>query len=144
MANEFERGIKDASFVKTKALPAANENNNTDTFDLGRTSGYPVPEGVCFEVSIPAMAAHNSASYNVVIKMQHSTDNVTFADLDTGTEAFPDIVITHPGVASTGSAARVVRVPIPAGVNRYVQFNQAVDNSGPTLTAISVTYSLLF
>jgi hypothetical protein len=143
MANEFARNTKDASFVKTKALPAAAATNQTDTFDLGRTSAYPSPEGVEFEVSIPAMAAHNSASYDVTIKVQHSTDDSSYADFDTGTEALPDIVITHPGVASTGSVARVVRLRLPSNCNRYIQFNQAVTTGGPTLTGSSVTYSLV-
>lgn len=142
MANEFGRNIKDTLLVVTKALPAAAANNNTDGIDLETTVGN--PENVEVEVSIPAMAAHDSASYDVTIKLQHSTTNGTFLDLDTGTEALPDIVITHPGVASTGSAARVVRFRLPRGLNRYISFNQAVTTGGPTLTGTSVTYSLCF
>lgn len=142
MANEFGRNIKDGQLVVTKALPAAAANNNTDTIDLETIAG--APENVEVEVSIPAMAAHNSASYDVTIKLQHSTDDSSYADLDTGTGTLPDIIIVTPGVASTGSLARVVRFRLPRGVNRYLQFNQAVTTGGPTLTGSTITYSLCF
>lgn len=144
MAFEFDRNVKDATLVKTKALPAAGATNQTDTFDTGRLSTYPMPPGVQFEISIPAMAAHSDTTKNVVIKMQHSGDNITYGDLDTGTEALADVVVTLPGVASTGTVARVVRVPIPSNTFRYIQFNQAVDSGGPTLTGTSVTYAMVF
>lgn len=142
MANEFGRNIKDGEVLVTKALPAAGATNQTDTIDLETAVGS--PENMEIEVSIPAMAAHNSASYNVILTLQHSDDDSSYANLDPGTGTLPGIVITTPGVASTGSAARVVRFRLPRQVKRYLQFTQAVDNSGPTLTASSVTYSLTF
>jgi len=144
MAFEFARNVKDAGLIKTKALPAAAGTNQTDTFDTGRLSTYPLPEGIEFEISIPAIAAHTDTTKNVVIKVQHSGDDITYGDLDTGTEALADVVITHPGVASTGSVARVVRVKLPSNVFRYIQFNQTVDSGAPSLVASSVTYSMVF
>lgn len=143
MANEFGRNQKDGQYTVTKALPAAGANNNTDSIDLETAVG--TPENVEVEVSIPAMAAHNSASYNVTILLQDcATTDGSFLDLDTGTGTLPDIQIVTPGVASTGSAARVVRFRLPRGTKRYLQFYQAVDSSGPTLTASSITYTLRF
>jgi hypothetical protein len=133
----LHRAIKDAGFAHAKALPAAAASNNSATFDLG-AGGY-VPENLEVEISIPAMSAHNSASYNVIILLQDSADDSSYATVTT-----PAISYTLPGVASTGSAATIVRFRLPAGIRRYVQFNQAVDTGGPTLTAKSVTYSLLF
>ena len=132
----LHRAIKDALFVHAKALPAAAATNQSATFDLG-AGGY-VPESLEVEINIPAMSAHSSASYNVIIKLQDSADDITYADVD------PLVQKTLVGVASTGSLATVLRIRLPATVRRYVQFNQAVDSGGPTLTAKSITYSLLF
>ena len=145
MAATFNQNrlVKDANLVKSKALPAAGASNNSATFDL-HAAGTPLPEAVAVEVSIPAMSANNSASYSATITLQHSTDDSSYTNTDDGTNSLPAIVITTPGVASTGSVARVVRFALPSGLNRYVQFNQAVTTGGPTLTGTSITYSLLF
>lgn len=142
MANEFGRNIQDTGLKVTKVLPAAGASNNTDGIDLESIVGS--PEGIEVEVSIPAMSGHTNASYSADIKLQHSTTNGTFLDLDTGTEALPDITIVTPGVTSTGSAARVVRFRLPRGINRYISFNQAVTSGGPSLVATTITYKLLF
>ncbi len=142
MANEFGRNIRDYGLTLTKALPAAAATNQTGTIDLETIVGP--PENVEIEVSIPALSAHNSASYNVTLTLQQSSDDSSYANLDSGTGTLPGIVITTPGVASTGSLARVVRFRIPRGVSRYLQFTQAVTTGGPTLTASSITYSLRF
>lgn len=145
MAYIFERQVKDATYVKTKALPAAGATNNTATFDLQAHAGF-LPESVAVEISVPAMASHSDTTKDVTVKVQHSTDDSSYTDLDDGTTGLlPDITFTIPGVASTGTAARIVRFRLPcAGLNRYVQFNQAVTSGGPTLTGSSLTYSLLF
>lgn len=133
----LKRAIKDATFVKAKALPAAGASNNTATFDLG-AGGY-VPEEIEVEISIPAMSAHSDNTKNVVIILQDSADDSSYA-----TVTLPNFTVTFVGVASTGSAATIIRFRLPANIRRYVQFNQAVDSGGPTLTAKSITYSLLF
>jgi len=145
MSYIYERQIKDATFVKTKALPAAGATNNTATFDLGARAGF-LPEFVAVEVSVPALSAHTDTTKNVTVTVQHSTDDNSYSNLDDNTTgALPDITFTIPGIASTGTAARKVRFRLPcAGLNRYVQFKQAVTSGGPTLTASSLTYSLLF
>lgn len=133
----LHRAIKDASYVHAKALPAAGASNNSATFDLG--AGGFVPEQIEVEISIPAMSAHSDNTKNVIITVQDSANDSSYASLDS-----PAITVTRPGVASTGTSAEVIRFRLPAGVRRYIQFNQAVDSGGPTLTAKSVTYSLLF
>lgn len=135
MAYEFQNRIADASLVRTKALPAAAATNLTDVIDLGSALGrHPDFE---IEISIPAMAEHSSASYDVVLTVQDSADNDSFANV------VPEIIWTFPGVASTGSAATVKRIRLP-GVRRYVKILQAVDTGGPTLTAYSITYTPVF
>lgn len=133
----LHRAIKDATFVKSKALPAAGASNNTSTFDLG--AGGFVPEGIEVEISIPALAAHTDTSKNVTLTVQDSADDNSYTSLSA-----PAITVTRPGIASTGTDAEVIKFRLPAGVRRYVQINQAVTSGGPTLTASSITYSLLF
>lgn len=143
MANEFGRNIKDGNFTVTKALPAAGATNQTDSIDLGTAVGS--PENVEVEISIPAMAANDNASYSADIKLQHcTTTDGSFVDLDSGTGTLPDIIVVTPGVGTTGSAARVVRFRLPRGVNQFLQFNQAVTSGGPTLTGTTITYTLRF
>lgn len=145
MSFVYERQIKDANFVKTKALPSAGSSNNTATFDTGARTGF-FPEEIGVEVSVPALTAHTDSTKDVTIKVQHSDDDSSYADLDDGvTGTVPDITFAIPGVTTDGSAARIVRFRLPTdGLKRYVQFNQAVTSGGPTLTGSSVTYSLLF
>ena len=136
------RLLRDAGIAVTKALPAAGANNNTATIDLGGGPFY--PEEPEIEINLPALTAHTDSTKNVTITLQDSADNVTFASTDDGIGARVAITLTTPGVASTGTAARVARFKLPIGVKRYIQFNQAVTSAGPTLTAISVTYTPLF
>ena len=131
-----------ASTLVTKALPAAGANNNTATIDLGLGPWH--PEEPEIEISLPAMTAHNSASYSVTITLQDSADNITFASTDDGVGSRVAVTLTTPGIASTGTAARLVRFKLPIGVKQYIQFNQAVTSGGPTLTGTTVTYSVLF
>lgn len=136
MANEFARNIKDAAKIVTKALPAANANNNTDTIDLEGVNGTK-PEGIEVEISVPATTTLVDGTA-ITIKLQDSADNSTFADVD------PLIQTTVTGGTGNGSAAKVARFRLPSGVRRYIQFNQAVANGGGDNTGKSVTYSLLF
>lgn len=145
MAFTYERQIKDASLVKSKALPAAGANNNSGTFDLATLTGGALPETFGVEVSIPALSAHTDTTKNVTIKVQHSDDDSSYVDTDDGVGILPTISFATPGVASTGSAARIVRFRLPAaGLKRYIQFNQAITSAGPAVTGSSVTYSLIF
>lgn len=129
------RLVRDAQLSVTKALPAAAANNNSGTIDLG--TGPFHQEEIVIEISIPAMSAHSDTTKNVVIKLQDSADDSTYNDVS------PAISFTLAGVASTGTSATVKRLKLPPGTRRYIQFNQAVDSGGPTLTAKSVTYSVL-
>ncbi len=135
------RLVRDAGLSVTKALPAAAATNQTGTIDLGTGPWH--PEEVTIEISIPAMTAHNSASYNVILTLQDSADNSSYANTDDGVAGTVAITLTTPGIASTGTAARVVRFRLPPSVRRYLQFTQAVTTGGPTLTATSVTYTVL-
>lgn len=129
------RSIKDATFVKAKALPAAAAANNTATFDLG--AGGFVPEEIEVQIEIPALA-NLVDNKTLTIKVQDSANDSSYADVD------PLIRTVITGDGGDGSSATTLRFRLPANIRRYVQFNQAVESGGGNNTASSVTYSLLF
>ena len=137
MAASFQtsRLIRDGSLSVTAAFPAAGANANTGTIDIG--SGPFHPDEITIEISLPALAAHTDPTKNLVITLQDSADNSSFATV------VPTVTYTLAGVASTGTAAQVKRFHLPIGTRRYIQINQAVDAGGPTLTGSSGTYGIL-
>lgn len=137
MANEFDRNIKDNSLIVTANPPTAGAANQTATIDLGSTGSYNQAHAVEVEVVIPAMAALADTK-NLVIKLQHSTDNSTFSDVDPLTQT------TVTGAGGVGNAAKTVRFRLPSNINRYVQFTQTEDAAGGNITASVITYRLLF
>ena len=109
--------MKDAKFHSTKALPAAGASNTSNSIDLSVATTFPNEwRLVNLEVAIPAMADHTNTSATATLTLQDSADGVTFANTS------PLISIPVPGVASTGSSAATVKVPVPPAVRRYVQF----------------------
>lgn len=129
--------MKDALLIKTKALPAANATNQSDTFDVGDMAGKGLANDLFeFEVSVPALPANTDNTKTILITLQESADDSTYADVDPLTQ------IKIAGVTTTGSAARTVRVPVAGGGKRYLQFNQTVPTGAGDNTAKSITYAL--
>lgn len=135
---QFNQSIQDALLSESKALPAAGASNQTTGFNLGHTApGTRPADGTEILVSVPAIAAHTDTTKNVRLKLQDSADGSSWADVDPETE----VVIA--GVASTGSAAKDVRMALPSTIRKYVRFNQAVDSAAGTLTGSSITYTVI-
>jgi hypothetical protein len=126
--------FKDALLIQSKACPAAGATAQSGTIDLGANRK---PIGMELEVSIPAMAANTDPTKSLTVKIQESDDDSTYTDA-----AMPAVVTA--GVATRGSAAKVVYLPLPVDLKRYIQANLAVSASGPNLTANSVTVSVVF
>lgn len=135
------RLVRDASLTVTKALPSAGSNNNSPTIDLGTGPWH--PEEIEIEIVQPAFSAHTDSTKNVTLTLQHSSDDSSYSSTDDGIGSLPAVTLTTPGVSSAGTVARTARVKLPAGLKRYIQFNQAVSGSGPNLTALSITYTVL-
>lgn len=131
----FNQGIIDANKQVTKAFPAANANHNTDTIDFNHTPPDCPPHGSELIVDIPALPNHVDTGVTIVIKLQDSADNSSYADVD------PAISTSIVGVASTGTAAKVVRFPIPSTMRRYARLNIAVPTGGGDNTAKSIIVS---
>ena len=131
-----DRNRQDADKLVTKAFPAANANNDSASIDLEALVGGRF-ENVQVEVSVPATTAL-VADKDLTITIEDSADDSTFA-------AIPEIapfVVT--GEYGNGSAAAAFRVRLPPTARRYIRINQAVENSGGTITAQSGTLALIF
>lgn len=132
------RNIRDASLSVSRTIAAANANNVSAGIDTGPLGAHAAIEQVEIEVAIPAIAANSDATKNLIVQVRDSADNTTFAAV----AALPAITVV--GVTTAGSAAVTTRFKVPpASLRRYVGVYTAVDNGGPTLTASSVTLSLL-
>ncbi len=134
--------MKDASTSLTKALPNANASNTTSSIDLGvdppASGGFSNKWRLAYVlVSIPALSDHTDSTKTNTFTLQDSADNSSFANTS------PLVQVQLPGVATTGSAATAVKVPLPPGVRRYAQFSQAVPTGGGTGSNATVTYDLV-
>jgi hypothetical protein len=134
--------MKDALLKVTKALPNAAANNDTDSIDLKRAV---TPTGIkseewrlgYIEITWPALSDHTDTSKTNLITLHDSADDSSFAVTS------PLIQLQVPGVASTGSVAATVKVPLPPDVKRYIRFNQLVPSGGGTGSNATVTYNLV-
>ena len=127
--------MKDASKKVTKALPNAAAANQTDTIDLGTERPFDNKQRLGhIEISVPALADHTDSSKVNTLTLQESSDDSAYANTN------PLIQARVTGVTSTGSVAVTFKVPLLAGMKRYVQFTQTVPSgsgSGTNATASS-------
>jgi len=141
----FGRQVQDANFISVTALPAANANVNSGSFDLGQRSavtngldaGFNV-ENCELQVTVPA-TPNLADTKSITFTFQDSADNSTFAAAPTG-----GVIGTVTGAGGAGAAATTFKFRIPNNVRRYVNVNAAVAASGGTNTAVSFTVKLLF
>jgi hypothetical protein len=129
--------MKDAKFTLIQALPAAAANNNTTSIDLNIEAPSAKWRQANIEVAVPALSDHTNVSVTNTLTLQDSSDNSTFANTQ------PLIQIAVVGVASTGSLASTVKVPLPPACRRYVRFNQAVPANGGTGSNANVAYDVV-
>jgi hypothetical protein len=133
----MDRSLTDATFKTTKALPAANANNATDSFDLGATSPGISTETVDLLINVPATASLADTKTHT-LKVQDSADNSSFADVARLA------TMTRTGAGGAGAAASEYRLKLPPAVRRYLRVYQAVEASGGDNTAVSITVALKF
>ena len=132
--------MKDSALTLTKALPNTAANNTTAALDLN-------PEATGFltnqwrlgyvNLSIPALSDHTNTSVSNLFTLQDSTDNGNFANTN------PLVQCSVVGVASTGSVAKSLKVPLTPGIRRYVRFNQSIPANGGNGNNASITYELV-
>jgi len=129
--------MKDATYNRTKALPNAAANNNTDSVDLGIEARNNIWQKARLQVDIPALSDHTNTSVTNLFTLQTSSDNGNWAN------TVPLIQVGVVGVASTGSAATSVQVPLPPNMSRYARFNQLVPTNGGIGNNAVVNYDVL-
>jgi hypothetical protein len=121
---------------KTVAMPAAGASAATNGIDLGQAEAGRL-EGL--EVVIEAPALPNlAAAKTAVTTLQHSADDVSYADI-------PELsAITQTGAAEVGGAAAVERrVRLPPSALQYVRAQTTVLAAGGDNTAATLTLSAL-
>jgi hypothetical protein len=139
---------QDAVLSISKALPAAAANNTTDGLDLSAVGGYSDMWRLGYIlVSVPALANHTDSTKTITLDMYVAPPGVTGVwPPIPGSYAVtsPLIEVQVPGVASTGSLATTVKVPIPPGTVGFIRFLQTVPSGDGNNTASSVTYTWVF
>jgi hypothetical protein len=78
------RNLKDAELIVSKALPAANANNNTDSIEIGGAG--PHRERLKLRATIPTNAAL-VATKTLTLTLQDSADDSSFAAVSPGQAA---------------------------------------------------------
>ena len=117
-------------------LPAANATNTVGALDLGvDTSGFSDQWRLGrLRVTIPALPNNTNANCTVTLTLQDSTDGSNFSNTS------PLIQAQVLGVATNGSPAAVIDMPLPPGLRGPIQILQAVAANGGTNTAALITY----
>lgn len=132
-----QRIIKDANLHLEKYLPAAAATNYSASLDLGSANPGMSIEQTEFLVTLPALANNTDNSKTILITLQDSADDSSFADVT------PLHQVQVVGVTSTGSAATTYRLRAPSTVQRYVRFKQVVPSGAGDNTAGLMQYDLL-
>ena len=132
----MSRLIRDALLVVTRTLPAANDNNNSASIDLGDPT--PSLHGENHELSLEMPALPNLATATTAtVTVQDSANDTDFAAIP----GLATLVLT--GAGGVGSAAVTRPVRLPSTVRRYIRVNVAVANSGGDNTASTFTFRVL-
>jgi hypothetical protein len=132
----MSRLIRDALLVVTRTLPAANDNNNSASIDLGDPT--PSLHGENHELSLEMPALPNLANATTAtVTVQDSANDTDFAAIP----GLATLVLT--GAGGVGSAAVTRPVRLPSTVRRYIRVNVAVANSGGDNTASTFTFRVL-
>lgn len=135
-AANLTRRLQDANLVKTKALPAANAANASDSIDLGQTTLGPAADDIEVEISIPATPALVDAK-TITLTLKDSADNSSFA-------AIPSIAtLVQTGAGGAGAAAASRRFKLPPSTRQYLRLDAAVENGGGSNIAVSYTLKVL-
>ena len=139
MAHEFSRGIRDAFWQVTQALPNQNTNNSSGSMDL-KTDAFK-PED--FEVEeIPA--------YEPIGEGEHLF--LWVEKRDVGAEYFARQVAKRldlsPGDVGTGgasgAAAQKFHFRVPSNARQYIRVNTAASATAGDSTAVSLSLRLVF
>ena len=130
------RNLQDYFLKTTKALPAAGATANATAIDLGSVTLGAAAESCELLIELPATPSLADTK-KVTITVEDSADNSSFAAIG----GLATLVAT--GAGGAGAAATSQRYKLPTTTRRYLRFSAAVEASGGTNTAVSVTAKLL-
>ena len=127
--------MKDAALTLIVNFPAAGGSVNTGTLDIG--VNIPAFSGNwrmgSLSLTIPALPNNVDPAKIISISLLDSGDGgLTFAPVAAG------IVANIPGVATTGSMAAIVDLPLPPGLRGPIQLQVAVPAGVGDCTAASI------
>ena len=128
--------MKDATLHVQQYFPAAAANATTAALDLhvdGDNLGNTWRLGR-IRVGVPALPNHTDTSKTVTIDMQQTPNGGSLAN------TVPRIVIQIPGVASTGSAAATIDMPLPPNLTGPLKFYLVVPSGDGDCTGGLVTF----
>jgi hypothetical protein len=131
-----ERRLQDASLSKNVALPTGAATANTTGIDLGQATPFPVTEA--FHAKISTTAAAGANNKNIVIKLQDSADNSTFANI----AALGALTVTDANGA--GFPAGSLTVSLPPSTRRYVRGQATSEANGGASNNGTLTVDFLF
>jgi len=131
----MSRNIKDVKLEVSKAFPAADANNTSDTIDLGQIAGGEL-ENVVIEVEVPELTAL-VATKTATFTFQHGAAANSLAATD------PAITHTITGVTGNGYAGDKTQFRLPPSCKRYIAVNCAVASGGGDNTAKKYTLRVL-
>jgi len=131
---------KDATLVKTKALPNGAATIKTDGIDLGALSqnGARLAE-IEFEISAPALATADLPDTKTIKYSVETDDDSAFGS---ATVVMTDVLV-QTGAGGAGAGAATKRFRLPTDSERYVRIS-AVNSGTGDASDKSVTFSPVF
>jgi hypothetical protein len=133
------RGVLDANFVVTVALPNAANSVNTNALDLVQATPWPTINYVVAQVIVGAGNGANNKNINAVL--QHSAD--------TNTSNFTNITYLAAPLFSAqdnnggGVNATTANVQLPPGTKRYIRAQATGEANGGNSANANLTLQLL-
>lgn len=132
--------VRDASLIKTTALPNGANTIYTDGIDLGALSGRGIRDGFCeLLIEAPALVVGDLAD---AATMKYSIQMDDDSAFGSATVVAPDVIV-QTGAGGAGAAAASYRWRIPSNCERYIRV-RAVNSGAGNASDKSVTMSLLF
>jgi hypothetical protein len=133
----FDRALQDAALSVTKALPAADANNTSNSIDLGSVALGPTGDHIEVEFGVPATPDLTEGD-TITLTLQDSADDSSFAAI----APLTTIVVTGAAAAAGGAAAsRIIR--LPRTTRRYIAVNAAVLTGGGDNTGVDYFLRIL-
>ena len=141
MVDRANHNIKDASFVKTKALGTSDGTVVTVGMDLGALSARGARLENCeLLIEAPVLDATQLPNGDTNTYSIETDDDVAFGSA----KIVANGVIIQTGAGGVGAAAATARFKIPSDCERYIRVKSILAGTTGDCSASSMTASLLF